>query len=310
MTFAEKIKELRKSIGKSQEQVSKEMGIAISTLRNYENGRLPDTYQLKIIKNYFNVPYEYLLDDNCKNKDYENTNIGKKLNLSDEVINKILEINKYGLSEGFNYYIKHTPIYILEYFKNLQYLHSIKINYIDFFITIFALSEYIQKNINNKKLIDELLDIYDNKIKYLISSKSLLELESLIEFPIRNDFSIIEKSFKKITSLIKSGSISSLDYTNFANTIIEISRKFESYICFHKYSFSKAFDSMTEKIAPDLNDIYCIYYKDLDKYYEDILDIDCDYGFGKSIIKKARNKIKKTEATYIDVTKLHYMEEI
>ena len=68
MTFSEKMKELRKQLGKSQEQVSKEMGIAISTLRYYENGRLPDTYQLKMIKNYYQVSYEYLLDDNCENK--------------------------------------------------------------------------------------------------------------------------------------------------------------------------------------------------------------------------------------------------
>ena len=61
MTFAEKLKELRNQKGLSQEQISKEMRIAISSLRNYENGRLPDTHQLKIIKNAVLSSSEILL---------------------------------------------------------------------------------------------------------------------------------------------------------------------------------------------------------------------------------------------------------
>lgn len=93
MTFGEKIKQLRIDKGLTQEQASKEIGIAVSSLRNYENERLPDTYQLKQIRDFYNVPYEYLLDDNSNNKNYENLSIGNKLKLSDKTIEKIAEIN-------------------------------------------------------------------------------------------------------------------------------------------------------------------------------------------------------------------------
>lgn len=96
MTFGEKIKQLRIDKGLTQEQASEKIGIAISSLRNYENiekPRLPDTYQLKQIRDFYNVPYEYLLDDNSNNKNYENLGIGNKLNLSDKTIEKIVEIN-------------------------------------------------------------------------------------------------------------------------------------------------------------------------------------------------------------------------
>ena len=89
MTFSEKIKELRKEKGVNQEIASKEMEMAISSLRNYENGRLPDTEQLKKIQNYYNVPYEYLLNDDCMTKKFDNINISKELGLSDNSINNL-----------------------------------------------------------------------------------------------------------------------------------------------------------------------------------------------------------------------------
>lgn len=86
MTFSEKIKELRKEKGVNQEKASEKMGMAISSLRNYENGRLPDTEQLRKIQQYYNVPYEYLLNDDCTTKNYNNMEISKELGLSDEAI--------------------------------------------------------------------------------------------------------------------------------------------------------------------------------------------------------------------------------
>ncbi len=94
MNFGEKIRNLRLDSKLTQEQASTKMGIAISSLRNYENGRLPDTHQLKIIKNFYNVSYEYLLEDNCENKTDKNINIHKELSLTDSTIEKLKEINK------------------------------------------------------------------------------------------------------------------------------------------------------------------------------------------------------------------------
>lgn len=110
MTFGEKLKQLRIDKGLTQEQASKEIGIAVSSLRNYENERLPDTYQLKQIRDFYNVPYEYLLDDNSNNKNYENLGIGNKLNLSDKTIEKIVEINTKVNSEIIGKFIDYMSI--------------------------------------------------------------------------------------------------------------------------------------------------------------------------------------------------------
>ena len=115
MTFAEKLKELRNQKGLSQEQISKEMRIAISSLRNYENGRLPDTHQLKIIKNFYNVPYEYLLEDSVTNKSENNIKIEKELGLSDLSIEKIKELKNYNLTSDLNLFLEKINIFDLIY---------------------------------------------------------------------------------------------------------------------------------------------------------------------------------------------------
>ena len=79
MNFSDKLKQLRNEKGITQQQFAEQSGIALSSIRNYENGRLPDTHQLKIIKNFYDVSYEYLLDDECNNKNIVNLNIGKEL---------------------------------------------------------------------------------------------------------------------------------------------------------------------------------------------------------------------------------------
>lgn len=94
MNFGEKIRNLRLDSKLTQEQASNKMGIAISSLRNYENGRIPDTHQLKIIKNFYNVSYEYLLEDNCENKTDKNISIYKEISLTDSTIEKLKDINK------------------------------------------------------------------------------------------------------------------------------------------------------------------------------------------------------------------------
>ncbi len=113
MKLSEKLRDLRTQTGKTQEQVAKELSIGIQTLRNYENDKLnrtPSPAQLKQIKDFYNVPYEYLLDDNSNNKDYENLGIGNKLNLSDKTIEKIIEINTNVNSEILGKFIDFLPL--------------------------------------------------------------------------------------------------------------------------------------------------------------------------------------------------------
>lgn len=93
MNFNEKMRYLRKKKGVSQDIASDKIGISISALRNYEKDRLAETDTLKRIQEYYKVPVEYLLNDNCINEEYNNIDIGEALKLSDKSIENIKDIN-------------------------------------------------------------------------------------------------------------------------------------------------------------------------------------------------------------------------
>lgn len=93
MNFNEKMIYLRKKKGVSQERASKKIGISVSSLRNYECDRIAETETLRKIQQYYNVPFEYLLNDNCINEEYNNIDIGETLKLSDTSINNIKSVN-------------------------------------------------------------------------------------------------------------------------------------------------------------------------------------------------------------------------
>lgn len=61
--FAEKLKQLRKENGWTQEQASEHIGIALSTLRCYEQEGNPNLGPLKKIVKEYAVSYDYLLND-------------------------------------------------------------------------------------------------------------------------------------------------------------------------------------------------------------------------------------------------------
>ena len=110
MKLSKKLRLLREEAGKTQEQLRNETGLGIQTIRNYENDNLdkyPNTYQLKILKDYFGVTYEYLLDENCNNKTPETVEVGKMLNLSDSSLDRIKELQnhkqEYFPNEGLYY---------------------------------------------------------------------------------------------------------------------------------------------------------------------------------------------------------------
>lgn len=64
MTLSDKLKLLRKEKKLTQEEASKKIGIALSSLRKYEQVGNPDVLQLKKIKEFYEVSYDYLLDNN------------------------------------------------------------------------------------------------------------------------------------------------------------------------------------------------------------------------------------------------------
>lgn len=108
MNFHEKIRLLRSELELTQEEVSKKTGLAISSIRNYEKDKLPESKQLVKLKEFYKVPYEYLLDDSCNTRE----------NLIDYI--KILE-TKLAKSEKLNELYKESIINIKKlYYNNLR----------------------------------------------------------------------------------------------------------------------------------------------------------------------------------------------
>lgn len=170
MNFSEKMKKLREEKGKTQSQASKEMNIAISSLRNYEGGRLPDTFQLKVIKDYYQVPYEYLLDDECENKSNHTLDIGKELKLSDNAIHEIKRANNY--IDSLNLFIEKCNLEsISKKLNNYITLKRIIDNDLTALVYICDLKKYILKCIKQHKEEDliEYFEKCDLAIKNVIS---------------------------------------------------------------------------------------------------------------------------------------------
>jgi len=75
MAFGEKILELRKLKGVSQEELADDLGISQSTISNYERGvNAPDLSTLEKCAQYFNIPIADLIDKEAKIVyNYQNT---------------------------------------------------------------------------------------------------------------------------------------------------------------------------------------------------------------------------------------------
>lgn len=102
MAFADNLDDLIKESGKDIRTLSKEIGISTGALSNYRSdGAEPGINNLKKIATYFNVSYDYLLD-NCRAKRPENSEISKELGLTDEAIEMIKKFDEVGKGTGWN----------------------------------------------------------------------------------------------------------------------------------------------------------------------------------------------------------------
>lgn len=175
MNFHEKMKLLRNELGLTQEQACKKIGIGIASIKNYEKDRLPDSQQLKRIKEFYKVPYEYLLNDDCNTREEENLKIGEKLGLSDNSIKVLKELS-------LNCDTKILE-HLLEYAYNKNLLQKLKefsnINYI--INTIFNdVCPKLEKLFKTKKydnITQQQLDALDFFAKYNVSVRDYKDFE-------------------------------------------------------------------------------------------------------------------------------------
>ena len=191
MKLSEKLKLLREEKGMTQEQVCSELGIGIQSIRNYENTtieRIPNTIQLKMLKEFYNVTYEYLLDEDCENKTSESVDIGKKLRLSDDAIENILDIQYTNnhISDELRLSLvedKIAPVVFSKWLENIDLkeftalLHEYDclnkvLKSIQYFYNIEKLEDYLYYCLENKKDLKVLYSIWNTEIDTLKNNLS------------------------------------------------------------------------------------------------------------------------------------------
>lgn len=85
--FAERMKQLREEKKLSRMAVGKATNIHINSITGYEQGRIPTLENLKKIKDFYNVSYEYLFaETDIRTSDIETQAIQNKINLSEKSI--------------------------------------------------------------------------------------------------------------------------------------------------------------------------------------------------------------------------------
>lgn len=178
MKLSEKLRELRKATNRTQQQVADEIGIHINTLKKYEdlkNDSLPNAVEIKKIKNYYNVSYEYLLEEDCFNKSDKNINIGKELGLTDKSIDYIKYLRKFECA-GNTYY---TNILVDEFNYFLE-------NFYDFNKLLFRIS-FVKYYNNIYRYVDKIIDFSvksvfnsDSDLAIYIKDLNFKELDSYI----------------------------------------------------------------------------------------------------------------------------------
>lgn len=241
MKLSEKLKLLREEKGMTQEQVCSELGIGIQSIRNYENTtieRIPNTIQLKMLKEFYNVTYEYLLDEDCENKTNESVDIGKKLKLSDDAIENILDIQytnnripdelRLSLVED-----KIAPIVFSKWLENIDLkdftalLHEYNclnnvLKSIQYFYNIEKLEDYLYYCLENKKDLKALYSIWNTEIDTLKNNLSK-SIHSTLNNDAYSDLSNELNQLKKYCETCTKKSLNKNNLNVLLNTISSLS---------------------------------------------------------------------------------------
>lgn len=311
MKLSEKLRNLRITRGETQEQVAKELQIGIQTLRNYENDkldRIPNPYQLKKLKDKYDVTYEYLLDDDCENKEHETFDIGKKLKLSDKAIQNIMDLQRLRLAkfaitkESFLYENVISPStfnFFIENFESLkeftfllnELVGLIRIyNNLDYFLRIFDLQFYIidclSKDRENLKKLFAILETKMNDIfRIAQNADNCIEIDTEYFSDIKEYCEELKEyckeydSSSKLNLIKKNQVLTDSELYDLLNEILELSitskRLIYKEISYTKYELSKMFTDFFDSLGGK--------------------DLDYNSEFPEELInfKKANNVIKE-----------------
>lgn len=292
MKLSQKLRELREEKGLTQQALADKLGIGIQSIRNYENDsldRIPSTVQLKMLKDFYNVTYEYLLDDNCNNKSVETVSIGKELKLSDKALDKIInlqyrnrhikELVEYLVPDDetpvvFNDWIEKTDIQ--EYLALIQEYQSLNkiLEILQYFTALNGFQKNISSLLNDKNSLKYILSVLEKKAEEFKEAVRLSIFSTLKD----HGYEDINIEIDKLRKFIKNYKKESTNVKKFEEIIIFIQSIGAEYQEETSRTINYCLFEITEVLKNELHEFYSV---------EDNLTIPSEY---QKLLKKEENK--------------------
>ena len=275
MKLSQKLRLLREEKGITQNELASTLGIGIQSVRNYEKDsleRIPNTVQLKMLKDFYNVTYEYLLDEECENKTTELLDIGKTLKLSDDAIQNIIELQKSNfksidMTKVFNSWLE--CINLSEYviaIEEYQILNNM-LETIQYFSNIDKLYDYIANCLNNSISLNNLINTLDEKrdiLNNLISKSIFVPFK---EHSIK-DLDIELNKFKDFCNVSHSKKVIAKDVEVVASFIAGIGKEYEELT---QRTIQYCLFNITELLKNDLSNNYSKTFDSIPSDYKKLL---------------------------------------
>lgn len=275
MKLSQKLRLLREEKGITQNELASTLGIGIQSVRNYEKDsleRIPNTVQLKMLKDFYNVTYEYLLDEECENKTTELLDIGKTLKLSDDAIQTIIELQKSNfksidMTKVFNSWLE--CINLSEYviaIEEYQILNNM-LETIQYFSNIDKLYDYIANCLNNSISLNNLINTLDEKrdiLNNLISKSIFVPFK---EHSIK-DLDIELNKFKDFCNVSHSKKVIAKDVEVVASFIAGIGKEYEELT---QRTIQYCLFNITELLKNDLSNNYGKTFDSIPSDYKKLL---------------------------------------
>ena len=292
MKLSQKLRELREEKGLTQQSLADELGIGIQSVRNYENDsldRIPSTVQLKMLKDFYGVTYEYLLDEDCNNRTTETVSIGKELKLSDKALDKIINLqyrNRH-IRELVEYLAPddETPVVFNDWIEKSdiqEYLVLIKeyqtlnktLEILQYFTALNEFDKNISDLLNDKNSLKHILSILEKKaeeFKEAVRSSIFSTLQD-------HGYEDMNLEIDKLRKFIRNYKRDSSDVKKFEEVMIFIQAIGEAYQEETSRSINYCLFEITEVLKNELHEFYSV---------ENNLSIPSEY---QKLLKKEGNK--------------------
>lgn len=275
MKLSQKLRLLREEKGITQNELASTLGIGIQSVRNYEKDsleRIPNTVQLKMLKDFYNVTYEYLLDEECENKTTELLDIGKTLKLSDDAIQNIMELQKSNLknidmTKVFNSWLECIDLseYVIA-IEEYQILNSM-LETIQYFSNIDKLYDYIANCLNNSISLNDLINTLDEKRSIL---NDLIAKSIFVPFKEHGikDLDIELNKFKDFCNAAHNKKVTAKDVEGVASFITGIGKEYEELT---QRTIQYCLFNITELLKNDLSNNYGKTFDSIPSDYKNLL---------------------------------------